>query len=272
MGFELDEQSAAFLSQRICAFDLEFVGDLGESVDSCYLWNIGAIHMATGATFSCVMNPVVRPIPPAHENCVAVTDAYLTEHNAVDLKQGLQMFFRWLGTNNVLVAHNNFKADKLVLEQACRRAGVRCPLLYFMDSLLFVRNMHKHPSYKLGALYEHYVCAPFVEQHKALPDAIALSTMLTSAVESFAGAILYPTHSTPLQNIRWVGPACERKLLSCNFSSVETLKQHIWAEYCRVCVFYNIPLHACIAKIMKDVQLPVQNIIPIVDELEQLFV
>ena len=110
-----------------------------------------------------------------------------------------------------------------------------------------------------------------MEKHLGLPDAIALSTVLTKAVESFAGAILYPSHSTPLQNIRWVGPACERKLLSCNFSSVEMLKQHIWAEYSRVCVFYNIPLHACIAKIIKEVQLPVQNIVPIVGELEQLF-
>lgn len=271
MGFELDEQAAALLSVRMCAFDLEFVGDLTQGVETCYLWNIGAVHMATGATFSCTVNPEIRPIPPAHENCVNVTEEYLRQQRAITLKEGLTSFFMWLGDNHVLVAHNNFKADKLVLEQACRRAGVRCPLLYFMDSLLFVRNMIKHPSYKLSALYEHYMCAPFVEQHQGLPDAIALSSVLKQAVESFAGAILYPTNSTPLQNIRWIGPACERKLLACNFNSVETLKQHIWAEYCRVCVFYTVPLHACIAKIMKDVRLPVQNIIPIVGEIEQLF-
>ena len=271
MGFELDEQAACLLQQRICVYDLEFVGDLTQGVESCYLWNVGAIHMVTGATFSCTMNPQVRPIPLAHENCVNVTDQYLRDNGAVSVKEGLTLFFNWLGPNNVLVAHNNFKADKPVLEQACKRAGINCPLLYFLDSLLFVRNMFKHSSYKLGALYEHYTCEPFVEKHLGLPDAIALSTVLTKAVESFAGAILYPSHSTPLQNIRWVGPACERKLLSCNFSSVEMLKQHIWAEYSRVCVFYNIPLHACIAKIIKEVQLPVQNIVPIVGELEQLF-
>ena len=139
MGFELDEQAACLLQQRICVRP-EFVGDLTQGVESCYLWNVGAIHMVTGATFSCTMNPQVRPIPLAHENCVNVTDQYLRDNGAVSVKEGLTLFFNWLGLNNVLVAHNNFKADKPVLEQACKRAGINCPLLYF--GLAAVRSQY----------------------------------------------------------------------------------------------------------------------------------
>ena len=179
------------------------------------------------------------------------------------------MFFDWLGSNNIVIAHNNFKADKLVLEQACKRAGIACPLLYFMDSLLLMRNSIKHPSYKLSALYTHYMGMPFVETHQALPDALALRNVLMKAFETFAGAIIYPTHSTPLQNIRWIGPACERAMMSCRFNSVEALKQHIWDEYCAVSIFYNVPFRSCISKVVKDMDLPVQKLY--VDEIEKLF-
>lgn len=271
MGFELDEQSSCILAPRMVVFDLEFVGDLTAGTSNCHLWSIGAVQLVSGRTFHVVMDPQVRPFPPTHENCVEITESYLRAHNAVSLKEGLTQFFVWLGGHNVVIAHNSFKADKLVLEQACVRAGVRCPLLFFMDSLLLLRSSVKHPSYKLSALYEIYMNTPYVESHQALPDALALRNVLLKAFETFAGAILYPTHSTPLQNIRWVGPACERAMMACNYISVESLKQHIWSEYCRASVFYTIPLRACIAKVVKDMNLPVQNIIPIVDEIEKLF-
>ena len=271
MGFELDEQTSAILYPRTVVFDLEFVGDLTDGVHSCFLWNIGAVHVVSGSTFSVTMDPGIRPFPPTHDKCVEVNEAFLAEQKAVPLENGLRMFFDWLGSNNIVIAHNNFKADKLVLEQACKRAGIACPLLYFMDSLLLMRNSIKHPSYKLSALYTHYMGMPFVETHQALPDALALRDVLMKAFETFAGAIIYPTHSTPLQNIRWVGPACERAMMSCRFNSVEALKQHIWDEYCAVSIFYNVPFRSCISKVVKDMDLPVQNILPIVDEIEKLF-
>ncbi len=271
MGFELDEQTSCMLSPRMVVFDLEFVGDLTQGVSNCYLWSIGAVHIATRTTFSVIMDPQVRPFPPTHDKCVKVDEDYLNNHGAVSLREGLEMFFGWLGCRNVVIAHNNFKADKLVLEQACRRAGVRCPLLYFMDSLLMLRNSAKHPSYKLSALYEHYMEQPFVETHQALPDAMALCDVLLKAFETFSGAIMYPTYSTPLQNIRWIGPACERAMMACRFHSVEGLKQHIWDEYCAVSMFYTVTFTSCISKVVKDMNLPVQNIMPIVEEISKLF-
>tara|TARA_B100001250_G_scaffold396125_1_gene401771 strand:+ start:6731 stop:7549 length:819 start_codon:yes stop_codon:yes gene_type:complete len=271
MGFELDDQSSCILLPRMVVFDLEFVGDLTTGVPNCYLWNIGAVHIATGSTFNIVMDPAIRPFPPTHDKCVQVNEEFLLEQRAVPLKDGLELFFAWLGCNNVLIAHNNFKSDKMVLEQACTRAGVQCPLIYFMDSLLLMRNSIKHPSYKLSALYQHYMCKEFEESHQALPDALALRDVLMEAFETFTGAIIYPTHSTPLQNIRWVGPACERAMMACHFNSVEALKQHIWDEYCAVSIFYTIPFRSCISKVVKDMGLPVQNIMPIVDEIAKLF-
>ena len=271
MGFELDEQSSCILLPRMVVFDLEFVGDLTSGISNCHLWSIGAVHITSGNTFSVIMDPNVRPFPPTHEKCVKVDEEFLLAHNAVTLKDGLQMFFQWMGCNNVVIAHNSFKSDKLVLEQACRRAGVRCPLMYFMDSLLLMRSTIKHTSYKLSALYEHYMEQPFKETHQALPDALALREVLMKAFETFSGAIIYPTHSTPLQNIRWVGPACERAMMSCRFNSVEALKQHIWDEYCAVSIFYTVTFRSCISKVVKDMNLPVQNIMPIVDEICKLF-
>ena len=227
--------------------------------------------MTTGETFNVVMDPNIRPFPPTHDNCVQVDEDFLLANNAVPLKDGLEMFFQWLGCNNIVIAHNNFKADKCVLEQACRRACVRCPLLYFMDSLLLMRSSTKHSSYKLSILYEHYIGETFVETHQALPDAIALRRVLMKAFETFSGAIIYPTHSTPLQNIRWVGPACERTILSCGINSVEALKQHIWDEFCAVSIFYTVSFRSCISKMVNDMRLPVQNIVPIVDEISKLF-
>jgi hypothetical protein len=52
---------------------------------------------------------------------------------------------------------------------------------------------------------------------------------------------------------------------------VEALKQHIWDEYCAVSIFYTVTFRSCISKVVKDMNLPVQNIMPIVDEIAKLF-
>ena len=64
--------------------------------------------------------------------------------------------------------------------------------------------------------------------------------------------------------------ACAGKSSQCKML-VEALKQHIWDEYCAVSIFYTVTFRSCISKVVKDMNLPVQNIMPIVDEISKLF-
>ncbi len=198
--------------------DFEFVGDINKGASDCRIWGIGAVK-PNGSSFM-----VVCQVPTdntTHEGCVEITPRYLKEHAAVPFAHGFARFAKWVGPHAVLISHNSFRSDKLVLECECRRHGVQMPCWYFFDSLLFLRTKIALPSYKLADVYEHVTGKKFMETHTALADAIGLWHIMRMIPPQ--GTYMYPKYITPLQNIRGVGSGCEHALVLTGIRSVEHL-------------------------------------------------
>lgn len=235
--------------------DFEFVGDINNGAADCRIWGIGAIK-TNGSSFMVVCQ--VPTTNTTHAGCVKITEKYLEEHAAVPFAEGFARFAKWVGPQAVLISHNSFRSDKLVLEQECLRHDILMPCWYFFDSLLFLRTQLALPSYKLADVYEHVMGKPFMETHTALADAIGLWHIMQ--VLPPQGMYMYPKHITPLQNIRGVGAACERAFIMAGIRSVE----HLAMQYT-----HNIQVEGDIstllAHFLRQFKLPVEDLAPIVE-------
>ena len=82
------------------------------------------------------------------------------------------------GTQIILVAHNAFGFDKLVLEKECSRFGLRVPATWkFYDSLLKYRSQYSLPSNKLGDIYKQRFSTELQGAHNSLIDCMALKKL-----------------------------------------------------------------------------------------------
>lgn len=237
--------------------DYEFVGDIKKGASDCSVWHIGAVKR-DGSEFEVYID--VETDKKTHEGCVEVTKEYLREHNAVSFKKAFEMFKQWVGPQAVIISHNCFKSDKLVIEHECEKHGVYLPCWYFYDSLLFLRSKIQCLSYRLPDVYYQVVGREFVETHTALKDAIGLKEILD--VVQPMGLYMYPKYLTPLQNIKWVGLACEEAFVKNNIRSVEDLllKYMQWVQ-----------LDGCVVTLMKQFlsqfRLPCHDLTPIAKEI-----
>jgi len=242
--------------------DLEFVGDITKGASDCEIWNIGAVKSSGDTTFDAYIN--VDTHYPTHPNCVEVTEEYLREHQAVDFSTAFQRFVDWVGPQAVLISHNAFRSDKPVLEGECTRHGVTIPAGWrFYDSLLFLRSAIPCMSYRLADVYQTVTGKKFQQTHTALFDAQGLKEILTIIPPQ--GLYTYPKYLTPLQNIKWVGAACEQALVNAGgVRSVEDLilKYTQW-----------INLDGCTITLMKQFlssyNLPCADLTPIATEIVQ---
>ena len=198
--------------------DLEFVGDIGEGCSKCRIWNIGAIKPDNTIFEICIDVPTDMG---THPGCVEVTDSFLRENNAVSFQEGFRQFAEWVGPQAVIMSHNCFKSDKIVLEAECRRHGVELPCWYFYDTLIFLRTKIQCNSYRLVDIYKHVTGKDFNEIHMALHDAKALWEILQILPPDTL--FMYPKYLTPLQNIKWVGSACEKRFIGRGVRSIEDL-------------------------------------------------
>lgn len=237
--------------------DYEFVGDIKKGASDCSIWHIGAVKR-DGSQFEIYIN--VSTNKKTHEGCVEVTEEYLRKHNAVSFKEAFKAFVHWVGPQAVIISHNCFKSDKLVIEHECAKHDVYLPCWYFYDSLLFLRSKIQCISYRLPDIYFHVLGKKFEETHTALKDAIGLKEILD--VVPPTGLYMYPKYLTPLQNIKWVGLACEESFVHNSVRSVEdlVLKYKQW-----------IQLDGCVITLMKQFlaqfHLPCHDLTPIAKEI-----
>lgn len=242
--------------------DLEFVGDITKSASDCRIWMIGAVKSSGDTTFDAYIN--VDTDYPTHPGCVEVSEEYLQERNAVDFSTAFQRFVDWVGPQAVLMSHNCFRSDKPVLENECTRHGITIPAGWrFYDSLLFLRSQIQCMSYRLADVYETVTGKVFNSTHTALLDAQGLKEILDLVPP--VGLYTYPKYLTPLQNIKWVGAACEQALVTAGgVRSVEDLilKYTQW-----------INLDGCTITLMKQFlssyNLPCADLTPIATEIVQ---
>lgn len=239
--------------------DYEFVGDLKKGPGDCSIWHIGAVK-TDGSQFEAFIN--VETNKETHEGCVELTEDYLKEHNATTFMNAFHQFVRWVGPQAIIISHNCFKSDKLVIESECKKHGVYLPSWYFYDSLLFLRSQIQCISYRLPDVYQQVLGREFEETHTALKDALGLKEILD--VIQPHGLYMYPKYLTPLQNIKWVGLACEDAFIQARVRSVEDLiLQYMqWVQ-----------LDGCVLTLMKQFlsrfELPCHDLNPIAQELIQ---
>jgi len=216
---------------NVFVFDLEYIG-VPNSLEECYIWEIAAIHLLSGRSFSVTIDPGIRPLPERMgEEFADVTESFLKEKMAVPFETGWAMFLQFLQSYEpvLLISHNNFKSDKLMLEIEAKRRKVHLPYTwYFMDSLLFCRKaIPKQTSYTLKDLYRSIHGKEIVNNHSALPDAKALADILYYIGLGRISGPIYPSYCTSLQVVKWLGPACERMLFQNNVRSLEQLVANV---------------------------------------------
>jgi len=233
----MDNAMFKTLFPRCFVYDLEYIG-IPNKLEACFIWQIGIVHLQSNQRFTITIDPGIRPLPPPMSGeFMQVTELFLMQSNAVSFERGWEMCCKWMNLvgegNKLLISHNNFKSDKLMLEIECKRRSLHLPYnWYFFDSLLFCRKaIPKQTSYTLKDLYRSFKGSDIPNNHSALPDAIALVELLGAiGYQNICGPI-YGSHSTSLQIVKWLGPACEKTLFSKGINSLEQLIANILTKY-----------------------------------------
>lgn len=239
MGTLINEHQFQHFLPTTFVYDLEYVG-VPNDLNNCYIWDIGVIHLLSGKEFSVTVDPGIRPLPPPMSSEFAnVTEEFLQKRNVQMFSNGWSRFIQFIKSfenNNskiLLISHNNFKSDKLMLEIESRRRSLILPYdWYFLDSLLYCRKaIPKQPSYTLHDLYISMMGKTIHDNHSALPDARALREILYRTNINIIHGSIYPSFCTSLQVIKWLGPSCERELFQNNIRSLQQLISNIICMY-----------------------------------------
>ena len=245
----MDEHYWSMFYHSTFIFDLEYIGT-SNNLNTCHIWEIGVVHWITGRQFSITIAPDIHPLPPPFStDFIQLTPELLKERNACDFHTAWNKLIQWVneqvspGTNVLWVAHNCFKADKPMLEIDTKRHGIVLPYnWYFFDSLIYCRkNIPKQQSYTLGDIYSILFDKPLTNGHSALPDALQLREILAHINAYQMAGPIYPSYSTSLQAIKWLGPSCEKQLFSQNISSLEQLRNSIMSSYSTTCLLGQPP-------------------------------
>ena len=186
-------------------YDIEFVGDLNESISHCRVYELAATR-DDGAEFHTLVNPgrpftepVVGRLPPRSAlEC------------APALQEAVDALMVWVGQPCVLVSHGNFRSDQLVLRAARFPRGT-----LFADSLMIARSMVRVPRYTLGFLHSHFKCGAIASPHCALDDARALRRVmhaLRRLGDISQHMCVYGAHDYALSNYAGIGAKTELAL------------------------------------------------------------
>lgn len=253
MGTYFNNQYFQAFHPSIYIFDLEYVGT--GDLSTCHIWDIGVIHELSGASFSVTIDPDVRPLPkPFSEDFIALTEDLLVSRQAVKFQDGWSMLLKWIRNIQIqyqvpngpliFISHNSFKGDKIILETDTKRHNTTMPYnWYFFDSLIYFRKIvPKLPSYALSDIYMYIMGAKLQSAHQALPDAVSLTHLIRKVGFYQLAGMVYPSYSTSLQCIKWLGPSSEDKMLSHGVRSVEDLIVSIMKIYSNSCTSGNIPV------------------------------
>ena len=252
MGTYIEPDKFHEIIGNVFIFDLEYIGT-STNLEECYIWDIAFTHLVTHASFEVSIIPDINPIPKAFsEEFVQVTAEMLRDRKAVLFEEAWVKLNQFINTVKliatgpiILMAHNCFKSDKLMLEIDCTRHNIRMPYSwYFFDTLIYCRKLIlKQPSYTLNDIHVFLFKSQIINQHYALADAVALRNILLILDLSKLEGPIYPSYHTSLQAIKWLGPSSERILFTHNVRSVEMLVNDILLQYCdNQLHHYHVPL------------------------------
>ena len=266
---EFAQQKAFFV------FDLEFIGDV-RNLETCKIWEIAVYCIHTRQWFDRVVDPdpsmMTFPPPPIPE-IPQLTREFLSSENAHTWEYIYQELVYWIVANSqgrlpVFISHNTFRADKPIIELECKRYGQLVPLnWYFFDSLHYSRKMIKNANgnYSLSGLHLQLFGTPIKNAHRAKNDVeacIRIISHISMGSWNLNGPI-YPSYSTSLRSIRWIGQKAENVLYSANIRSVEQLILYIRENGRKDFIFsgmlYTDSIQKSLQTIMEN-KLPSENI------------
>lgn len=257
-------------------FDLEFIGDVRQ-LHTCRIWEIAVFSVATNQWFVRVVDPDPSasefPEPPIPE-IPRLTRVFLDENNAGLWGQACTELILWVraqctvGTIPVFISHNTFRADKPILELECRRSKQRLPLTwYFFDSLHYSRSVVRNPmgNYSLSGLHQQMFNTGIENVHRARSDVLACTKILqrlTNSTWCLTGP-MYPSYSTSVRSIRWIGRKAEELMYVANIRSAEmffsAIKQNVQQDF----LLHNMSEDSSVLKTLNTIfgqKLPEDNI------------
>ncbi len=261
--------------KTLFVFDLEFIGDV-RNLNSCYIWEIAVFCTTTGQWFEAVVDPLpgimVFPPPPIPE-IPQLTRQFLDTNEAQTWDVVFQSLVSWIQANAmnsipIFISHNTFRADKPILELECRRYNMHMPFhWYFFDSLHYARRVIRNATgnYSLSGLHEQLFGTKIINAHRARNDVVACISILshlTNNTYNICGPI-YPTYTTALRTIRWIGQKAEEILFDVGIYSVEELYQKIMTTIRKNYLLNGAPIHENILAVLVEMlgnKLPPDNI------------
>lgn len=217
-------------------FDLEFIGDV-RKLDTCRIWEIAVYSVSTGQWFESVVDPdptLMTFPPPPIPSIPQLTRAFLDKESARTWPSVFEALNVWIrsecnnGSTPIFISHNTFRADKPILEYECQRCSCQMPMhWYFFDSLHYSRHVVRNAAgnYSLSGLHMRFFNEPIMNVHRARSDVVACIRILQHMTQNTWQMVgpAYPTFSTSLRTIRWIGKKAEEVFYSRGISSVEEL-------------------------------------------------
>lgn len=187
-------------ANEVIYYDLEFIGNLNESVGHCRIYEIAAVK-TSGDEFQSYVDPgepYTQPVVGSLPRRELLVDS---------LECVLERFIEWIGPKPCyLVSHGNFRSDQRVL----RAQNATIPNhIRFVDSLMVTRAMVHSSKFSLSFLYEFLGHGEIDEPHSALHDARATKKILDGLPNWRRYACSYSLDVDALSNIKGIGAKTE---------------------------------------------------------------
>ena len=140
-----------------------------------------------------------------------------------------------------LIAHNNFRYDKRVLERECERNNRKIPNNWlFGDTIPLYKEFfpNKKRGYSLGVLYKDITEVDIVDAHNAMADVYALKLVfekIWGKIKNYKnlkercilGNEYEKKENIKIESIMGVGPATKLKLNKCNIFTVKDFVEYV---------------------------------------------
>tara|TARA_B100000963_G_scaffold165435_1_gene143713 strand:- start:17593 stop:18465 length:873 start_codon:yes stop_codon:yes gene_type:complete len=192
----LNDTDVHRLNGNVFVFDLEWIGDIAEDYKKCKIWDVACVHVVSGSTFSkCVLPELTGENLSAEHggvDCVPpVTRSMILNSEHGTLRSVIKEWCDWMhetretSENCILVAHNCFRADALVMMHEFARCGAAVYMqdVLMTDSLLHLRYVLRDEpitSFSLQSLCTEMSLPAPLDPHRAISDCIALSRVLST--------------------------------------------------------------------------------------------
>ena len=175
---------------QVAFFDLETTG-LNPRQDR--IIEVGICDAEGSSKIDFLLDPQIEI---TNSDIHGITSETVEEKNAVPFRRSIKDIEKEIssnfGDNVIFVAHNNWMFDQLFLEQEYIRNVRRMPEGWlFADTLKIARKIDIPTRKSLSHMYRYYMGRNMKKEHRALPDAMALSELypfLTQQYEAQRGA------------------------------------------------------------------------------------